>query len=204
MYRYVSINFAALAVYILYPMAPPWLASREGYLPHGLHRITGRGWDDIGLSRVNVILDGVGNPVAAMPSLHAGIAFLVAVYAVQRLRSPYRWVLLAYPVLMGFALVYFAEHYVIDIVAGWLLAVAVLVGCNAWERSRRPARHSSVCFAHRLIPDSTAYLSISIRTSSVSGGPSSASRFVSSCSTLEAPMTALVTRGSRSTHCRAS
>ena len=72
-----------------------------------------------------------------MPSLHAGIAFLVAVYAVQRLRSPYRWVLLVYPVLMGFALVYFAEHYVIDILAGWLLAVAVLVGCNAWERSRR-------------------------------------------------------------------
>jgi membrane-associated phospholipid phosphatase len=137
MYRYVSINFAALAVYILYPMAPPWLASQSGYLPHGTHRITGRGWDDIGLSRVNVILNGVGNPVAAMPSLHAGIAFLVGVYAVQRLRTPYRWVLLAYPLVMGLALVYFAEHYVVDIVAGWLLAAAVLVGCNAWERSRR-------------------------------------------------------------------
>jgi membrane-associated phospholipid phosphatase len=142
MRRFVVISFAALVVYIAYPMAPPWLASRQGYLPHGLHRITSRGWADIGLRRVNVILDGVGNPVAAMPSLHAGIALMVAAYAVQRLRSPYRWLLLVYPMLMALALVYFGEHYVIDILAGWLLAGIVLIGCNRWERNRVTDRHS--------------------------------------------------------------
>ncbi|CAI9399016.1 hypothetical protein HIDPHFAB_00107 [Nocardioides sp. T2.26MG-1] len=34
---------------------------------------------------------------------------------------------------MSTALVYTAEHYVIDIVAGALLAAVVLVGCQRWE-----------------------------------------------------------------------
>lgn len=134
MRRLVSISYAALVIYIAYPMAPPWWASERGYIDADLHRITGRGWEDIGIHRLNLLLGGVGNKVAAMPSLHAGIAFLVAVYAVQRLRSSFRWLLLAYPVAMGLALVYYAEHYVIDILAGWAVAVVVLVGCSWWER----------------------------------------------------------------------
>jgi hypothetical protein len=43
--------------------------------------------------------------IAAMPSLHAGVGCLIAFDAIQRLRTPWRFVLLAYPVLMGTALV---------------------------------------------------------------------------------------------------
>ncbi|QWF21486.1 phosphatase PAP2 family protein [Nocardioides sp. LMS-CY] len=140
MRRYLAINFGALAVYILYPMAPPWMASEEGRLGAQVTRITGRGWSDIGLDRVDLILHGVGNPVAAMPSLHAGITFLIAGYGIQRLRSHWRWLLALYPLAMCTALVYYAEHYVIDVVAGALLAAAVLIGCQLWENSRqRPA-----------------------------------------------------------------
>lgn len=141
MRRYVAMNLAGLVIYILYPMAPPWMASEEGYMGE-VTRITGRGWQDIGLQRVDVILQGVGNPVAAMPSLHAGIAFLVAFFAIWRLRSPLRWLILAYPLLMCLALVYYAEHYVIDEIAGALLAGAVMVGCSWWER--RQARKRAV------------------------------------------------------------
>jgi membrane-associated phospholipid phosphatase len=136
MRRLLAISYGALAVYIVYPMAPPWWASRYGVLVPDVHRLTGRGWEDLGITRLNLLLGGVGNKVAAMPSLHAGIAALVAVYAVHRLRSPWRWVLLAYPVAMGLALVYDGEHYVVDVLAGWALAVAVLAGCSWWERSR--------------------------------------------------------------------
>ena len=111
MRRYLVINFGALA-------------------------ITARGWHDIGLGRVDLILQGVGNPVAAMPSLHAGITFLVAFYGIQRLRTRWRWLLALYPLAMSTALVYNAEHYVIDILAGALLAGLVLVGCQWWENSR--------------------------------------------------------------------
>lgn len=138
MRRYLVINFAALVVYVLYPMAPPWLASQEGYIDAPLPRLTGRGWDDLGLGGFHVVLAKVGNPVAAMPSLHAGLAMLIALYGISRLRGAWRGLLLLYPLLMAVALVYYAEHYVIDIVAGWALAVAVMVGCEVWERRRDP------------------------------------------------------------------
>ena len=136
MRRYLAISFGALVIYVLYPMAPPWMASEEGWLGADVARLTSRGWRDIGLDRIDLILHGVGNPVAAMPSLHAGITFLIAGYAIQRLRSPWRWLLVLYPLAMCVTLVYYAEHYVIDLIAGGLLAGAVLVGCQLWENSR--------------------------------------------------------------------
>ncbi|MEV7395882.1 phosphatase PAP2 family protein [Aeromicrobium sp. NPDC092404] len=135
MRRYLVINFSALVVYILYPMAPPWLASKEGYIAGDVPRLTGRGWDDLGLGGFHVVLAKVGNPVAAMPSLHGGLAMLIVLYAITRLSSPWRWLLLTYPLLMGLALVYSGEHYVIDIVAGWALAALVMAGCGWWERT---------------------------------------------------------------------
>ena len=32
MRRYLGLNFAGLAIYVVYPMAPPWMASDEGYI----------------------------------------------------------------------------------------------------------------------------------------------------------------------------
>lgn len=133
--RYLTLLLAGLAIYMAYPMAPPWMAARDGYLPE-VHRITSRGWSEIDLHRQSMVLFGMGNKVAAMPSLHAGIAFLVAFYAIWRLSSRWRWLLLLYPVAMSLALVYFAEHYVIDAIAGGLLAAVVMVGCRRWERTR--------------------------------------------------------------------
>jgi membrane-associated phospholipid phosphatase len=135
MRRYVTLLFAGLAIYVAYPMAPPWMASRDGYLPE-VNRITGRGWSEIDLHRQTMVMFGMGNKVAAMPSLHAGIAFLVAFYAIWRLASRWRWLLLLYPVAMSVALVYFAEHYVVDVLAGGVLALLVMVGCRRWERRR--------------------------------------------------------------------
>jgi membrane-associated phospholipid phosphatase len=136
MRRYVSINFGALAIYILYPMAPPWMASEEGFIRESIPRLTGRGWRDLGLGRFDLVLQGVGNPVAAMPSLHAGITFLVAMYGIWRLRTPLRFLLVLYPLAMSVALVYYGEHYVIDVIAGAVLAGVVMVGCGLWERRR--------------------------------------------------------------------
>lgn len=133
--RYLSLLLAGLAIYVAYPMAPPWMAARDGYLPE-VHRITSRGWSELDLHRQTMVMFGMGNKVAAMPSLHAGIAFLVAIYLIGRLRSPARWLLLAYPLAMSLALVYFAEHYVVDTIAGGLLAVVVAVACRRWERVR--------------------------------------------------------------------
>ena len=133
MRRYVTLAFAGLVGYVVYPTAPPWMASRDGYLPE-VSRITGRGWSELGIERTNIVLHGMANKVAAMPSLHAGFSFLVAYYAIWKLRTPARWLLATYPVAMSLALVYFAEHYVLDVLVGGLVAALVMVGCAAWER----------------------------------------------------------------------
>jgi hypothetical protein len=139
--RYITLLFAGLAIYVVYPMAPPWMAGRDGYLPP-VERITGRGWSQLELGgfdlhRQTMIMWGMGNKVAAMPSLHCGIACLVSFYLISRLRSPARWLLLLYPLAMALALTYFAEHYVIDAIAGCLLAGLVMVGVSWWERRRK-------------------------------------------------------------------
>ena len=135
MRRYVGLNLVGLVIYITYPMAPPWMASDEG-LTGQVERLTSRGWSETGLSRYHAVLTGVGNPVAAMPSLHAGTAFLVAFYAIYKLRSNWRWVVLLYPMLMSLGLVYDGEHYVIDIIAGAAVAYVVHRGSLYWERIR--------------------------------------------------------------------
>src|SRR3954468_3554636 len=134
MRRFVALNIVGLAVYITYPMAPPWMAARKGVISSDVTRITGSGWSflDTG-GAFHHRITALGNPGAAMPSLHAGVALLVAVYGVLHLRSRWRWALLVYPVVMGFLLVYYAEHYVVDVLAGFLVAGAVLLACSAWE-----------------------------------------------------------------------
>jgi hypothetical protein len=138
MRRYLSLNILALVVYITYPMAPPWLAAQQGAVSGHIARITGRGWYDLRAGDLHQKLSAVGNPVAAMPSLHAGVSLFVALYAASMSRSRWRWLFLLYPLTMSFMLVYYAEHYVIDIVAGFAAAGLVLWGCAEWERGRAP------------------------------------------------------------------
>jgi membrane-associated phospholipid phosphatase len=80
------------------------------------------------------------NNVAAVPSLHTAFALLVAVtlwpVAPRRLRP----LVAVYPLAMAFALVYTGEHYVFDVLLGWLYTVvAVLAGRRllAWWAARR-------------------------------------------------------------------
>jgi hypothetical protein len=140
MRRYLSLNILALVVYITYPMAPPWLASQHGLITDDISRITGRGWHDLRDGNFHQRLSAIGNPVAAMPSLHAGISLFVALWGVSRLRSAWRWLLLLYPLTMSFMLVYYAEHYVVDIIAGFAATCLVLWGCAVWERRRGQQR----------------------------------------------------------------
>jgi hypothetical protein len=133
--RFIVLKVVGVTIYWLYPMAPPWMASRDGLIGDA-NRITSRGWSEIDLHRQTMVLFGMGNKTAAMPSLHAGIAFLVVFYAIWRLRSPLRWLLLLYPLAMGLTLVYYGEHYVVDIIAGAIVAGGVMVGVKVWEDRR--------------------------------------------------------------------
>ncbi|MFZ4112099.1 MAG: phosphatase PAP2 family protein [Ilumatobacteraceae bacterium] len=125
----------AVFVFIIFPAAPPWMASHRGYLPP-IARITGRGWWELHLKTVSKTLDrgaGVLNAVAPMPSLHAGMALLVALWFTRNSRPWIRIAALAYPIAMLTALVYFGEHYVIDGLAGWATVLLAWFIANKWE-----------------------------------------------------------------------
>lgn len=123
--RFLAMYAVGLVVYVLHPLAPPWWAARQGIIDESVVRMTGRGIDDLGLQLSRVLEGPVSNPVAAMPSLHAGTAVLVSVFLASRVASRWGSLWHVYPLVMCLALVYFAEHYVVDLLAGAVLAVAV-------------------------------------------------------------------------------
>ena len=138
----VMLTFAALTTYALYPAVPPWLASQNGSLqPTG--KVIDEMWTHIRLSNGSGIFSGNGhfaNPVAAVPSLHAAYPMLLLLFF-WGIVGRWRWLLLLYPIAMAMTLVYTGEHFVIDIILGWLYAVGVFVVGN-WLFNRYEARRT--------------------------------------------------------------
>jgi hypothetical protein len=105
-----------------------------------IERIVGRGWRKLELHTASALIDAGQasvNLVAAIPSLHAGLSLALSVFLWNRLHRGWRPVLVAYPLIMAFTLVYTAEHYVIDLLLGWALATVVLLILNWYETRRR-------------------------------------------------------------------
>lgn len=124
--------------YVVYPAAPPWLASELGVID-SVSRISTVGWDYLHLGEVGRLIEigqAGSNPVAAMPSLHAGSALLVALFLWPSANRWWRAALVTYAMLMALTLVYTGEHYVVDILAGWLTAVAAVAAGAAVHRRR--------------------------------------------------------------------
>jgi membrane-associated phospholipid phosphatase len=152
--RYISrvtvLAVLGLVTYCLFPEAPPWLAARDG-LSEPVARLSARGWVWLHAGGLNDVLanaqkDGA-NPVAAMPSLHIAFAVLVVLMIGTMLRSRWRYLLVLYPVAMGFTLVYTGEHYVLDLVAGVLYALVVHLALNRWDRHRAVRPYASTAAA---------------------------------------------------------
>jgi membrane-associated phospholipid phosphatase len=129
------------ATYALFPAAPPWLASELGHL-EPTDRIVHFVSADAPLDFFGAIWERgaqYANDVAAVPSLHAAYALLIAIFLWPVVSRPWRVALALYPLAMAWALVYTAEHYVSDILLGWLYAaVAALAVDAAFRRRARP------------------------------------------------------------------
>lgn len=143
--RYVAtVSLLALmgfATYALFPAAPPWLASREGEL-EWTTRTVGLVSRQVPIESFETLFERgseYANPVAAVPSLHAAYTLLIALFLWRSARRA-RPLLVAYPAAMAFALVYTAEHYVVDVLLGWLYAAAAVWVvhrlADRWSRRR--------------------------------------------------------------------
>lgn len=143
--RFLTVSYAGVITYILIPAAPPWWAAREGEIPP-IESTVIRGWDVLGLGVAGKILEKGKtsvNEVAAVPSLHAAFAFLVAVFLWSRVSAKWRPVLALYAVAMVFTLVITGEHYVVDAILGWAYVLAAHAGWNRWEARRATRTEAS-------------------------------------------------------------
>jgi membrane-associated phospholipid phosphatase len=105
-----------------------------------VERISTRGWVKLNLDTARALLDegqASVNLVAAIPSLHAGLSLAIAMFLWRRVNRSWRPLLAAYVLSMAFTLVYSAEHYVVDILLGWALAVVVVAALGALDRRGR-------------------------------------------------------------------
>ena len=126
----LGVVYAGLLVSLALPTTPPWLAAGEGALP-AVARVVRLTLLDLSGS-ADTAYEVVGpNAVAAMPSLHMGLTVLILAATWRRRRL--RIAAGLYSLAMGFALVYGAEHYVTDLLAGAVVSLAIWRGTRALE-----------------------------------------------------------------------
>lgn len=134
----VLLSLAGYLTYVLFPLTPPWMASLEGVLPP-MERITFSSLSKI----VGPWLAGAfqPSPRGAMPSLHTGLPLLMILIFLKEFGRKGLW---AIPIVLVicFEIIYGAEHYVVDVVAGIVYAIAaywlvyrVLVPDSVLEKS---------------------------------------------------------------------
>ncbi len=112
----LAMSFAAFVVFLLVPVAPPWLANHHHLLPHVRSLIS----LPSAVSPYYNWLDP--DNAAAFPSLHAAFPLLaaLALWPVTRRGAA---VAFAWSAAVWFSVVYLGQHYVTDVIGGIVFAV---------------------------------------------------------------------------------
>ena len=141
---FLTLSFSAALTFWLYPSAPPWAAGNFGLID--VYKING----NVGVGSSAPTSGGAGiyrlihgNPFAAIPSLHGGYSFLIALFfgilawkAGRRRLVP---LLALYPIIQAFAVIYTGNHYVVDILIGYVYVLAAYFGVTwVWRRLKLP------------------------------------------------------------------
>ena len=106
-------NAIGLVGYVVMPTAPPWMFPGEGFVD--------------GVNHSSGLVHELANPYAAMPSLHAADALIVGVMLACACRN--RWAKLLWPLWpawVWFCVMATANHYLLDVLAGIVVAVLAI------------------------------------------------------------------------------
>ena len=128
----VLTNVFGLAFFLLYPVAPPRFLPGFGYV------------DSVANAGFGPTHGGpvTADQFGAFPSLHLAWAVWTAVVAHRLVGSKtLRWLWLGYPVITAMVVVVTGNHYLLDVLAGVLIALATLVIAHRIPRRRSEDRH---------------------------------------------------------------
>jgi membrane-associated phospholipid phosphatase len=116
----IILSYLGFSTYIFYPAAPPWWATKYGYLTDQPVTLSPYFYPDL------VETEGP-NPVAAFPSLHMAYPTFVALFTYYIFGKKSKLIFLL-PISIGFSAVYLGHHYVIDLIGGIIYALFVFLG----------------------------------------------------------------------------
>jgi hypothetical protein len=122
------VNLLGFVVYYSYPAAPPWYVHEHGFIFNASTK-AGTG----GLARfdeyfnVNIfksLYTKGSNVFAAMPSLHSSYPIIVVYYGLKNKLGIANILLITVMVGIWFTAVYTGHHYILDVLAGIICAIA--------------------------------------------------------------------------------
>jgi len=123
----ISLVFA-LVTFALFPLASPFNLS--AHLVNTIQEMGPSFYGSPGMAEFY-------NTNAAMPSLHFCWTVILGVVIIRRLRGGLRLLGFGYPVLTFFAITVTGNHFVLDAIAGGLLAAAAFGMVALWRRRPR-------------------------------------------------------------------
>lgn len=127
----ICADFIGLVGYLTVPTAPPRMFPEVGFID----TLNGEA-----VSHQTGIIATFANPYAAMPSLHTAYALTVGITGVLVCRSlAAKLVWAFYPSLVVYSIIATGNHFVLDAVAGAVVAGFALLGSLAISRGRLPA-----------------------------------------------------------------
>lgn len=150
-WAFLAANLIAFVLYVTLPVAPPWYVEQHG-MASGDWSAAGSaagltGFDRlIGIPYFQTFYAKSAWVFGAVPSMHAGFPVLVILYAGRILKKgliP----LYVFLVLVWFSAVYLRHHYVIDLLAGALTALATFGGLSLFYQ-KTPREHKGAHQGH--------------------------------------------------------
>ncbi len=135
----VLLSYAGFITYIIFPAAPPWMASDLHIIP-AITKLSTSVWWSWGVHSVpNIYAHFNPNPVAAVPSLHSAYPMLDLLFVYKLFGRKAAIPFAIYPLSIWFGVVYLGEHYIFDVLAGILYATGAfyateLVIARSWHR----------------------------------------------------------------------
>ena len=133
------LSYAGFITYIIFPAAPPWMASDMHIIPH-IAKLSTLVWWGWGIHTIPTLYASFNpNPVAAVPSLHAAYPMLDLLFVYKFFGRKAAIPFAIYPISVWIGVVYLGEHYVFDVLLGIIYGTAAfyaseLVVAKGWHR----------------------------------------------------------------------
>lgn len=131
---FTVLNFCAIVIYLLLPVAPPWWVTLNGMEKPTAEIVAGVDMTAaMNGTLIQAMIKNASQWFAAVPSLHGAYPVLLLLLGPQNRNRLALTAIAAYGCAMWTATVVLNQHYIIDLVAGALLAVA------AWRVAKKTA-----------------------------------------------------------------